>query len=267
MIPSDDVSALLDYAHVVREGDGPPLALAHGAGGGVDLNFAVLIEALKSDRTLIGMNYPGSGGSPRATTPLDLEVLADAVVEVMVRAGHERFPVLGLSLGAAVAVTAAVRHPDHVTGLVLTVGLAKSDAQADGFLALWRRLAELGEWGALANLMINAASPDVLTALTREDRAAALVQALENYPEGGAEQAALAETIDIVHLLPQVNVPTLVVVAGQDRIVLPSTTRALGAGITGAEVIEYPDAGHIFTPDETVRWIDDVAEFLARHGL
>ncbi|MDJ0362492.1 alpha/beta fold hydrolase [Rhodococcus sp. H29-C3] len=267
MIPSPDVSALLDAAHVVREGDGPPLALAHGAGGGVNLNFAPLMEASKSDRTLIGMNYPGSGGSPMATAPLNLEELADAVVEAMVRAGHERFPVLGLSLGTAVAVTAAVRHPERVTGLVLTVGLAKSDAQSDGFLALWRRLAELEEWDGLANLMINAASPDVLTALTPELRAVALAQALENYPEGGAEQAVLAASVDVEHLLSQVSVPTLVVVAGQDRIVLPSTTRALGAGIAGAEVLEYPNAGHIFTPDETVRWIEDVASFLARHEL
>lgn len=267
MIPSPDVSALLDAAHVVREGDGPPLALAHGAGGGVDLNFALLIGALKADRTLIGMDYPGSGGSPRATTPLDLDVLADGVVEAMVRAGHERFPVLGLSLGTAVAVTAAVRHPERVTGLVLTVGFAKGDAQVAGFVAVWQRLAQLGEWDALANLMINAASPDTLSAMTPEQRDVAVRQALENYPRGGAGQAELAASVDIEHLLPQVSVPTLAIVAGQDRIVLPSTTRALGAGITGAEVIEYPNAGHTFTPDETGRLIDDVASFLARHDL
>lgn len=267
MIPSADHPYLLDEAHVVLEGDGPPLALAHGAGGGVLLNFAPMIESLRADRTMVGVDYPGSGGSPRATAALTLDALADAVVGAMLRAGHEQFPVLGLSLGSAVAITAAVRHPQHVTGLVLTVGLAQADAQVAGVVAVWRRLAELEEWDTLAELLVNGASPATLSAMTPEHRARAVAQTRQAYPAGGAEQAALAASVDVRPLLPRVKVPTLVLVAGQDRIILPSTTRALADSIAGAELVEYPDAGHIFTPDETARWIDDTVSFLARHRL
>lgn len=267
MIPARVHPSSSGTLHVVGDGTGPPLALAHGAGGGVVLNFTGLIQALRSERTMVGVDYPGSGGTPRTTEPLTLEHLADALVEAMVRRGHETFPVLGLSLGSAVALTAAARHPDRITGLVLTVGLARADAQVAGFVRVWRRLAELEEWEALASLLVTASSPGALAAMTPPERELAVAQTRQHHPPGGADQAALAAAVDVEHLLAEVAVPTLVVVAGQDRIILPSTTRALAAGIEGSEIVEYPEAGHIFTPEETERWVADVAGFLRRHGL
>ncbi|MDZ7918060.1 MAG: alpha/beta hydrolase [Rhodococcus sp. (in: high G+C Gram-positive bacteria)] len=267
MIPSPDASALLESVHLVRAGDGPPVALAHGAGGGVLANFATVIEHFRAERSLIGVDYPGSGDTPVASTPLSLEALADAVVEAMVTVGYERFPILGLSLGTAVAVTAAVRHPDRVTGLVLTVGLATADMQLTSLFAVRRRLVELREWDALAHLMLYATSPGTLSDISMEERDAFLVQMGEKYPVKTAAQSELAATVDIEHLLPRLNLPALVIAAGQDRFVLPSTTRALADGIAGAEMIEYPDAGHIFTPGETNQWIEDIGKFLRQHRL
>ncbi|CCQ17645.1 Alpha/beta hydrolase fold protein [Rhodococcus sp. AW25M09] len=267
MIPSTDTLAGSDTVDVVIEGSGPPLALAHGAGGGIRLNFGELIARMSTVRTMVGIDYPGSGGTPIADAPLTLDALADNIVEAMVDAGHHRFPVLGLSLGAAVAVTAAVRHPQHVSGLLLTVGFAESDQQLEGFIALWQRLAELKEWNTLAQLMVNSGSPATLGAMTAADHTAAIAAARANYPAGGAAQAELARSVDIRNLLPEVRVPTLVAVAGQDRIVLPSNTRALTDAIADAESVEYPGAGHIFTPAETELWIDDISEFLNRRRL
>jgi pimeloyl-ACP methyl ester carboxylesterase len=64
-----------------------------------------------------------------------------------------------------------------------------------------------------------------------------------------------------------VRVPTVVFVGGQDRIVLPTSTRELASGIADAELIEYPTAGHIFNDSETQTWIADIRSFLDRHSL
>ena len=245
----------------------PPLALAHGAGGGIDLNFATVIERLAPVRDVRGVDYPGSGATRRSPAPLELDDLADRLVAHMVDASHERFPVLGMSLGSAVAVTAAARHPDRVTGLVLTVGFARSDAQVTGFVRVWRRLAELGEWDALAEMLVNASPPAVLETMDEVARGEAVALTRAVLPSGGPDQAELAARVDVTDGLGAIRVPTLVVVAGQDRIVLPQSTRDLAAGIAGSEVVEYPEAGHVFTPAEAVRWSDDVADFLLRHDL
>ena len=51
-------------------GSGPGLVLAHGAGGSVAANFGPVLDGLAADRTVVGVDYPGSGDTPRANTPL-----------------------------------------------------------------------------------------------------------------------------------------------------------------------------------------------------
>lgn len=247
---------------VVDRGSGPVVALAHGAGGGVRENFTPLIEGI-AGRRFIGPYWPGSGGTPRAETPLRLEDLADAVVASAVATGAERFPVVGLSLGSAVAVAAAQRHPEHVSGLVLTVGLTRADFRVRAAAGAFRTLALVGAEEALAAYVLSvAASEATLRALTAVELEETLGGVREAMPAGAPEQMALVGEVDVTGLLPGIEVPALVVVGGGDRLVPPDIQRELGA-VPGARVIEYDGAGHIFTPDEAVRWTADVEDFLA----
>lgn len=262
MIPQTEVADILTGVDVVESGDGPVVALAHGAGGGVRENFAALIDRSPREHRFVGPYYPGAGGTPPVAGPLDIEALADQVVAAGIRAGGTRFPVVGLSLGAAVAVTAAARHPENVSALVLTVGLAHADAQSDAFTAVWRTLAAHEEWDALGRYLVSTTlTPDLLGALTLDEYERAVAAVVDGYPAGGAAHAELAGRTDVTELLDGIEVPSLVVVSGQDRIIAPSTARAY-ARIRGAELIEYPDAGHIFTPDEAAVWAGEVARFL-----
>jgi pimeloyl-ACP methyl ester carboxylesterase len=258
--------SLIPEADIVRSGSGRPLIMAHGAGGGVALNFGSVIGALESERTLVGVNYPGSGGTPMLSEPLSLTVLADSVVQAGLDAGFPQFPILGLSLGTAVAVTAAVRHPDVVSGLLLTVGFAKPDAQSRLCVDVWHAL-ERSDRRALAAFLVGLSSPMSLQALDPQSAESAVQQTLENYPEGGVAQTTLVLESDITPVLSSVRVPTVVFVGGQDRIVLPDSTRELAKGIAGAELVEYPSAGHIFNDPETQTWIADIRSFLDRHFL
>lgn len=260
MIPQHDTNP----DHIVTLGNGPTVAVAHGAGGGVLANFGELADGL--DRSLIGPNYPGVAGRPLATEPLELEHLADEVVAAGLSTGAERFPVFGLSLGSAVAVTAAVRHPERVSALVLTVGFARADVQSVAFCRVWQRLAATGAMDELSwHILSGASTPHDLADLDPGAAEAAAAQIADTYPPGGADHVDLVRRADVAGLLPRVAVPTLVVAGGQDRIVLHTTTRAVAEGIAGAELVEYPEAGHIFDPRHTDRWRADIAGFLAKH--
>ncbi|QIV80760.1 alpha/beta fold hydrolase [Mycolicibacterium frederiksbergense] len=252
---------------IIATGTGSPLVLAHGAGGSVGANFGQVIDTLSATRRLIGLNYPGSGSTPEAPDALELTVLADSLVAAAVEAGFDRFPILGLSLGTAVAVTAAVRHPDRVTGLLLTVGFARSDQQLRLVVDTWTTLAHSGDHATLAGYLVSLSSPTVLGGLDRQAADAAVAMTLEHYPAGGADQARLAASVDTRAACGAIGVPTVVFAGGQDRIVLPQTTRHLAAAIPGATLIEYADAGHIFTTDEASSWIDDIRDFLRVHQL
>lgn len=264
MISTASHQDLLDGVDVLDVGSGPVVALAHGAGGGVRENFAPLFDGLGDHRRFVGPYYPGAGGTALSDEPLSVEQLADQVVAAAVRAGAERFPIVGLSLGGAVAVTAAARHPEHVSALVLTVPLRCPDAQARAVVSVWRALADAGDYEGLANLLfLVAASPRTLTEATPTEAATTIDLIRDGYPVGGSAHAELVTRVDVTPLLETITVPTLVVVAGADRILLPDTVRGCAA-IRGAEVVEYPDAGHIFTPVEAQRWTSDVDAFLSR---
>lgn len=249
---------------VTRVGSGPALLLAHGAGGGVALNFGQLMDEMAGERTLIGVDYPGSGASPLAASSYRVDDLADAIVDAGRAAGFDRFPILGLSLGSAVAITAALRHPETVSALVLTVGFAHADPQLRLVVDVWRYLAA-HDRAILARFLTGVSSPSAFDEDGNLDEIVANVHA--SIPAGSPQQAALAAEIDLRDRLAEIAIPTLVVAAGADRIVRPSSTRALAAGIPGSVLMEYPHAGHIFTPDEGRTWISDIRKFLLAHKL
>ena len=65
------------------------------------------------------VDHPGHGGSPPPAGPLTIEALADGVVAELDRLGIGRAHVVGLSIGGAMAMSLAVRHPERVGRMAL----------------------------------------------------------------------------------------------------------------------------------------------------
>ncbi|MFI9808195.1 alpha/beta fold hydrolase [Streptomyces sp. NPDC052301] len=98
----------------------PALLLAHGAGGSPATNCGPVMDRLAVRYTVTGADHPGTGSTPRATRPLELNGPAEQLPAVADAAGVERFTASGFALGGPVAIRPAARHPERVTGLVLT---------------------------------------------------------------------------------------------------------------------------------------------------
>lgn len=245
-------------------GSGPALLLAHGAGGGIEGNFGLVLDELARDHTVIGPSYPGVGRTPLPDEPLDLDTLADALVTAAVEHGHDRFAVLGESLGSAVAIRAATRHPERVTALVLTAGFAVADPVLDGAAQLIATLGAAGEWRAVARLAALAClSERQLGAMSPEDVEAAVDGVLAGMPAGMSAHFELITRLDVRDDLAKVRVPALVAVPTGDRLVLPDSSRRIAAGIAGATLLELPGGGHILDEGDRAVWLGHVQRFLA----
>jgi len=110
-----------------RTDDRPPIVMLHGLGGQLHhFNFA-LVDDLARDTRVIAIDRPGSGYSRRdpgqATT---LEQQADAVVALLDALGVDRALLVGHSLGGALSLTVALRHPSRVAGLALLAPLTRA---------------------------------------------------------------------------------------------------------------------------------------------
>ncbi|MFJ9415812.1 alpha/beta fold hydrolase [Streptomyces sp. NPDC101227] len=247
---------------------GRGLLLAHGATGSVLSNYGELIPVLAaSGHRVVAPDYPGSGDTPRATAPLTLDALADALVAEAIAAGLETFTLIGFSMGTAVSVRAAARHPERVTGLVLAAGLARADAHITLWMDLWLRLLERGDYAAFAQARaVSGFSREYLNGLSPQALSTVLDPDPSLPPRGSAEQAALVKELDTTADLPGIRVPTLVIATTRDPLVPPSHSRYLADRIPGAEYAEIA-TGHLPMVEGPRKWQELVEGFLARHRL
>ncbi|MET3983532.1 alpha/beta fold hydrolase [Streptomyces sp. PvR034] len=252
------------YARTVRgRRGGPGLLLAHGGGGSVESNFGPLLDGLAARRTVVGVDYPGSGGTPRADRPLTLDELADELVAAADAEGLERFAVLGYSLGGHVAARVAARHPERVTALVLTATFARADNRLSLVTSLWSELAARGEAELLAKVLVPLAlSPEALEALTPEQLAETVAATAASFPPGGGDQAALVPGADARPDLASVDVPALVIATTRDRLVPEPRQREVADSIPGARWAELP-TGHLPFAESPAAWEALITGFLA----
>jgi 3-oxoadipate enol-lactonase len=116
-------------------GAGPPLALVHGLGGAA-ANWRLLAPGLARTRRVVVPDLPGHGGSaPLPATP-NVDALAEAVLAVLEAEDAWPAPWIGHSLGGLVALRAAVRRPEAVTGIVLAAAAGISSASREAKIAL-----------------------------------------------------------------------------------------------------------------------------------
>ncbi|MCB5912200.1 alpha/beta fold hydrolase [Streptomyces pinistramenti] len=251
------------FARTVR-GAGPGLLLAHGAGGSIAANYGPVLDGLAAEHTVVGVDYPGSGGTPRATSPLTLDELADQVVAAGVAEGLSSFALAGYSVGTAVALRAATRHPERVTALLLTAPFAQPDARLRLSADLWRDLYISGDHRQLASFLILATlSSSTLEAVPGDDLGAVLQAAAQTLPPGTAEHAELAARVDVREDLTRIAVPTLVISTTEDLLVSPDLHRKVAAGITGADLAELA-TGHLPFSERPDEWLQLITAFLRK---
>jgi pimeloyl-ACP methyl ester carboxylesterase len=99
-------------------GEGQPLVLVHGVGTHRGV-WREVLGPLSSARRVIALDLPGFGDSPPAGEGFDLDRVGDVVAEAAGDRAGEPFDLLGHSLGGAVCLSLATRHPDAIRSLVL----------------------------------------------------------------------------------------------------------------------------------------------------
>lgn len=99
-----------------EHGEGEAIVLVHGVATSRAIWRHVTGPLAASGRRVVTVDVPGFGESEPAGPGFALEDVADRLIDEL---ALEEFDLVGHSLGGAVAVAAAARHPDRVRKLVL----------------------------------------------------------------------------------------------------------------------------------------------------
>ncbi|MFH9423601.1 alpha/beta fold hydrolase [Streptomyces sp. NPDC017529] len=258
-MPVIDVDGL--PVHYTAQGSGPGLLLVHGTGADSESNYGHLRQYFTDRFTVITPDYSGSGQTPLPEGELTVDRLVDQVVAAARETTDQPFDIVGFSLGAVVAATAAARHPGLVRRLVLVNGWARGDDPRQHLtMDLWRRLAEVGEesFAAFSTLVIF--SPAFLAAMGDEGvkEAVAGVRATP----GTLRQIELDRDLDIRDRLSAIRARTLVVGSAQDQLVPVGHARELHRELAGSTYAEL-DSGHLAVFEKPAELVRHIQEFLA----
>lgn len=256
------MTELLSYE---TRGSGPGLVLLHGTGSTGLGSWGTVVEQLAADHTVVLPDLPGSGASRLPEGPLDIDTVTDQIAATASAAGLERFTVAGASLGAALAIKVAARHPERVRGLATVVGYAYPRTTLRLNLEVWQALEAGGQESVGKFLTGLTFAEDFLAALPAEAVAQIVGQFGGAPTPGRAAQIAFTLGVDVRDALADVRVPALVVSAVADRFVAPEHSAELAQGIAGARLVEV-GGGHASLFEDPRQTADALVAFLATLG-
>ena len=232
--------------------------------------WSPLLHRLAARCRLIRYDARGTGLSDRTVTDISFAAFVRDLETVVESIGVERSAFLGISQGAAVAIAYAVRHPERVSKLILYGGYAQgryqrgSAAEAEmarAFIAIMRH-----GWGdehsafmrSFSSLYLPNGSPEQLKWF-------ADLQRITTSAENATRIRNACDDIDVASLLPQVQVPTLVLHCRHDSIAPLEQGRLMASSIPHARFVTLESDNHVLlsAEPEWPRFIGEIETFLA----
>jgi pimeloyl-ACP methyl ester carboxylesterase len=130
-----DVNGLRIYYETFG-GSGQPLVLLHGAFSAIGTSFGKMLPGLaQGGRQVIGVEMQGHGRTADIDRPLSIAQMADDTAALITQLGLGKADLFGYSLGGAVALQVALRHPEVVRKLVLLSVATKASGIHPGLMA------------------------------------------------------------------------------------------------------------------------------------
>jgi len=249
-----------------RRGQGPPLVLLHGAAAD-SRYWRRELDSLSDEFTVVAWDAPGCGRSFDPPDDYGLDGYADCLAAFVEALGLERPHVLGVSLGSSLALELFRRHRALPRSLVLT------SAYAGWLGSLGREIAEERRaWGLRAadqpreeyvrefteTLFVSSVPADVVAEM-RE-----LVTEL--HPAGVRAMANASADADLRDVLPEIDVPTLLIHGDLDQRSPLLVGEDLHAQIPGSRLVVITGVGHVVNLEVPDRFGDEVRGFLRAAG-
>lgn len=228
-----------------------------------------LVSGLSEDFRLVRYDERANGLSDWNVGELTFDALVADLEAVVDALGLERFPLLGLSQGAAVSIEYAARHPERVSHLILL----------GGYSCGWRHRASVDDadereavitlvrhgWGKDSPMYRQIFSESFTPSATPEE-----LDWFNDFqrqtvsPANAVAFLELFSRLDVRHRLAELDVPTLVLHAREDKRVGMEQAIELTSSIKGAQLVTLDTDNHILRAHEPAMEVvlDHIKAFL-----
>ncbi len=223
----------------------------HGAGGN-DLLWRRTLQYLKGPSRAFALNLPGH---PQGEiTCRSIGEYSEAVHEFIEEARLGRTAVCGHSMGSAIALDLAIRHPDDISALILIGAGAKLGVDPTIVAGLAKQPLK-----TLEQLITPMSFNEVNIEMGREARVAL---SFSNLPVFLNDYLA-CNGFDVRDRLSGIPARTLIICGASDRMTPPKWSEYLQANMPFAQAHFIEGAGHMVPLEKPERTADLIQSFLS----
>ncbi len=261
-------------------GDGPPVLVVHGSGGGFDQGLDFSKPLAERGFRVIAMSRFGYLRTP---LPADATPAAQADAHAcLLDALHvPRAAILGISAGAVSSQQFAIRHPQRTTALVLVVPAAYRPRSAEVARATASSVVEFVRDTALrldflfwawirfapdsVTRVVLATDPALVASASRAEQAEVAMVREHILPVSPRRDGLINEAKIMAALerypLERISAPTLAISALDDYYDTYESARYTATQIPRARFIGYPTGGHLLV-GRGQEAMDEITQFL-----
>ena len=251
------------------QGSGEPLVLIPYLAAD-NACYAFQVADYAKHFTCISLDPRGAGETDKPDGPYSTELFADDVAAFMAAIGVEKAHVSGLSLGGAIGLWLASKHPERVKSLSLHSCWPKSDPFLKAVVGNWQTIAEgldnvpdttiQGIFPFCFTPELYAAKPEYI------EQIAAFVRSRPAQPvDAFLRQSDAFIAHDALSQLGKIKAPTQITFGRQDIVTSTRFVEPFRTGIKNSELVIFEMCAHAPICENVGKFNEDTLAFLKRH--
>lgn len=245
------------------EGEGVPLVFLHQVATDRRL-WQHQRVALSSRYRLITVDILGHGEVAWPVQEFCLERAASQVQRFLSRLGVGPSFLIGVSMGAAVAMRLARLDPGLVRGLILVSPWSHAHEHTRALIDRLFRLAEAGDMATHTELFLRYSLPTSYLARHHPETERLRALALEQNARAVAYTWAACLASDLSGKLADIRATALVIAGMNDLLTPPYLARAVAEGLPEVELEVWEDTGHFPFVEDPGRFHRGLETFIRR---
>lgn len=253
------------YYEVTGDAKSRPIVLIHGFPFSHEM-WQSQVELLRNDFRVVSYDVRGHGSSAVGDGQYMLEFFVDDLIALLDHLKIDKTIVCGLSMGGYVALRSVERNPERFSAMIL----CDTSSEADTNEAKLRRAASImavkreGVKAFAETLLKTVFAPESLQ--RKVDAVQMIRRLIESNSSTGicGTLLALASRTETTSSLPQMNLPTLILVGEVDKLTPPSISEMMQRKLPSSELYIIPSAAHLSNLENPAEFNKRLRDFLKK---